>query len=407
MKDKKPPSHATQTVAPHQHRAHAANEGLPLVIAAFAMFGFLYGVWQVVIADLQHALRLSDGALGSAITIGFLAAFPVMLVGGRLADRWGARVLIAGTTALMACAFGGLFFVDRYWMLVALLLLFFGASGAYDVGINAAAIHVEQRRGHFVMASVHAAFSGTAAVMALVTGGLLFAGVSFQVLYLLVALGMLGLAVVVWRSNALAQPAPPRAPNAMSLPASSLYRLPLLLLLAGITALAFLSEGTLETWSAIYLRSALDLPAVIGAAGPAVVHTAMLVGQLGTARVVQRWGRRALLRGAGVVAAGGMALALLTTVPPIILLGLLLSGLALAGVAPTAFSLAGDAVPDRAGQVSSVITTVGYSGFLIGPALIGGLAELLGLRSALAMLILIGGCILLLSMRINEPRRAS
>jgi predicted MFS family arabinose efflux permease len=185
----------------------------------------------------------------------------------------------------------------------------------------------------------------------------------------------------------------------------ALYRVPTIVLLAGITALAFLCEGTLETRSAIYLRSVLDLPAVLGAAGPAVFHAAMLIGWLGTGRIVGRFGRRTLLQAAGALAASGMVLALATTIPPLILLGLLIAGLALAGVAPIAFSLAGDFAPQQAGAVSSLITTVGYSGFLIGPALIGGLAEVAGLRMALATIIVVGGLIIGLSLWVDETGR--
>lgn len=378
-----------------------------LVLVTFALFGFLYGVWQVVIVDLQQALGLSEGELGTAITTGFLASFPMMLISGRLADRWGARTLIVSTALLMALAFLGLCLLDRYWMLLAVLLVFFGASGAYDVGINAAAIQVEQRMTRPVMAYFHAAFSGTAAVIALMTGALLVLGTPFRVFYLVVALALTSIGLLVWRSPALPHTASPSDHLAPELRrrGAHLYRTPALLLLAAITALAFFSEGTLETWSAIYLRAVLDLPAFVGAAGPAMLHSAMLVGRLGTARVVHHFGRRTFLGAAGMLAAGGMVLTLATSSPLIILLGLLLAGLALAGVAPTTFSLAGEAVPDRIGEVSSVITTVGYSGFLIGPALIGGVAELVGLRGALTTLILMGVLIVVLSLWVKESKQ--
>ena len=116
-----------------------------LVAAAFGLFGFLFGVWQVAIADLERALALSEGALGAAITAGFVASLPVMLAGGRIADRLGPRALMASTALLLSLSFVGLAFVRHYWVLIGLLLVFFSAAGAYDVGINAAAISVEQR----------------------------------------------------------------------------------------------------------------------------------------------------------------------------------------------------------------------------------------------------------------------
>jgi fucose permease len=211
----------------------------------------------------------------------------------------------------------------------------------------------------------------------------------FRWLYLGVTMGMGFMALAAWRGSWLAKSA--NNPTSAEAPkATALYRSPALWLLAVITALGFLSEGVLENWSAIYLRSALSLSAALGAAGPAVFHTAMLVGRLSTGGLMRRFGRQSLLRAAGALTAAGMLLALVTSNPLVTLAGLLIAGLALAGVAPVAFSLAGDAAPRRLGAVSAFITTVGYSGFLVGPALIGGLTEWFGIRVALGSLVVTG-----------------
>ena len=76
-------------------------------------------------------------------------------------------------------------------------------------------------------------------------------------------------------------------------------------------------------------------------------------------------------------------------------------GLALSGVAPIAFSAAGDFAPERAGGAISVVTTLGYGGFLLGPVVVGGLAELLGLRVALATIAAAGALISALALRLK------
>jgi MFS family permease len=349
----------------------------------------LFGLWQVALPDLQADLRLSAGALGAALTTGFLAAFPVMLAGGRLADWWGNGRIVGVSALLIALAFAGLVGVQSYLGLAGLLLIFYGATGAYDVGMNAAAIAAEQASGEGWLPYYHAAFSGGSAVGAVLAGGLLWFGLPFRWLYLGVTVGMGLMALAAWRGSWPARPVSLEA-SAPSPASRGLYRSPALWLLAVITALGFLSEGTLENWSAFYLRSALRLPASLGAAGPAVFHTAMLVGRLSTGALMRRLGRPMLLRAAGALAAGGMVLALATPHPAVTLAGLLLAGLALASVAPVAFSLAGDAAPQRLGAVSAFITTIGYSGFLAGPALIGGLTEWLGIRFALGSLVAAG-----------------
>jgi MFS family permease len=92
-------------------------------------------------------MGLSDGALGAAITIGFVGSLPSMFFGGKLVDRFGAERVITSTAGLMALALAGVTIASNWWTLTILLFFFFAGSGAYDVGMNAAAINLEQATG--------------------------------------------------------------------------------------------------------------------------------------------------------------------------------------------------------------------------------------------------------------------
>ena len=289
-------------------------------------------------------------------------------------------------------------------MLVIIALM--AASGALDVGINAAAVNYEQNTGDARMSFFHAGYSGFGSLFALITGFLLFRGLEFRTIYLLVACLLLGLALIYALSARLDPIMSHHRPEQLTVQGTHktvLFRTPVLLLLAAITALTFFSEGTLELWSAVYLRLSLDLPTLIGAAGPAVFHFAMMLGRLSSGWILLHWRRRLVLRLSGILAAIGMIVSVSTLYPPLILLGFLLAGLALAAVVPIVFSLAGDIAPKQAGAVISVITILGYMGFSIGPPLIGYLAEWVGLRFALLSLGVAGLGIVLLSFQIHHP----
>ena len=186
-----------------------------------------------------------------------------------------------------------------------------------------------------------------------------------------------------------------------------LYRSLPLLLVALIATLGLLSEGEMEHWSGIYLRQTLELPALLGASEVAVFHAAMAAGRLGTAWTVGVFGNRRTLLGAGLLAAVGMALSLATLRPLLVVAGFLVVSLALSAVVPVAFSVAGDLAPGRAGGAVSVVTTLGYGGFLLGPVVVGGLAEMLGLRAALGTIVVAGALIFALSLRLSAGDRAS
>lgn len=378
-----------------------------VVISGFFALGAIFGSWQVMMADLQRAFGLSSGQLGLTLTLGVVGSFPAMLLTGRLADRWGARRLMLISILVSALAYASFHWVNSYPLLLISIIGLMASSGALDVGINAAAVNYEQNTGDTRMSFFHAGYSGMAAVAALTTGFLLFTGMQFRTVYLLVAGLLLCLGFIYALSTNLDkiishhQQTPAAEANTTS--RAVLFRTPILLLLAAITGLTFFSEGTLEMWSAVYLRLSLDLPTIIGAAGPAVFHLAMMTGRLGSGWILLHWRRRWVLRVSGVMAAVGILLSVSTLYPPIILTGFLIAGLALAAVVPIVFSLAGDIAPKQAGQVISVITILGYIGFLLGPSLIGNLADLVGLRWALLALGVAGIGVVLMSFKIQHP----
>ena len=346
--------------------------------------GFVWGSFAVLLADLSRSLDLSAGHLGLALSGGMVASFPVMTLAGRAADRTGRRPLLVASAASMGVGFAWLAFVGSLASLFMALLLLSAASGAYDVAANAAAMDYEQATGLKRMALIHVAFSAGGALGALFAGFLISASVDFRIVYL-TALVPLGTGVF----GAVKTRFPPVEGSRKGTRAG-LYGDAPLLLVALVAALAFLSEAAMEHWSGVYLRNTLALPALVGASGVAAYHASMATGRLASAAAISRFGNHRTLRAAGLLAAGGMALALTTRGPVLVVCGFLVVGLALSAVVPIALSLAGDMFPERSGEASSVVTTLGYGGFLVGPILVGTAATLLSLRLALGVVVLAG-----------------
>jgi MFS family permease len=377
---------------------------LPLVVA-FAGFGVSWGAWAVLLPELSRDLAPSPGALGLALSMGVVGSIPAMVAGGRLVDRFGPRQLGLLAGLVYGAGVAGIAASGSFMLLVAVLFVAFASSGIYDVAINAAAIDFEQRSRRRVLPMLHAAFSAGGALGAAGGGLALALGAPYRWLY--VAVGAVVLcAVGIWAQR----PAPPHRRIVPEPGERTLFRSPALLALGGATAMAFFAEGTMESWSAIYLRASLGLSVILGSSGPAMFHAAMFVGRIGSAGTVARFGRHATMAAAGAVMLAGMTLALATSNGALVLIGFAVVGLSLSAVAPVAISLAGEEAAGRAGQASAVITTIGYVGFLVGPAVIGGIAEVSSLRLALAAVGLAGIAILAIALRIRQrpqPRRSS
>jgi MFS family permease len=390
---------------PRDGSLRAGTRALPVLLGAFGFFGLFWGSFAVLLADLSRALTLSPGPLGLALFVGAAASILAMALLGWTTDRLGRRPFLVLSGGAFGVGVAALAAADNYVSLLAALALLYAASGLYDVGINAAAVDLERAAEHRIMAILHATFSAGGVTGALSAGALLSAGLGFRYVYLavLAPLAVVILAVAITRFPTSTEPSAYGEKTGRF----GLYRSSPLLLVAFIATLGLLSEGEMEHWSGIYLRQNLELPALLGASGVVVFHAAMAVGRLGTAWTVALFGNRRTLLGAGLLAAVGMALALATLQPILVVAGFLVVGLALSAVVPVAFSVAGDLAPGRAGGAISVVTTLGYGGFLLGPVLVGGLAEILGLRVALGTIAAAGALIFTLSLRLAASDQPS
>jgi fucose permease len=168
-----------------------------------------------------------------------------------------------------------------------------------------------------------------------------------------------------------------------------------LAVLGGLTAVAYFVENAWQSWSAVHLETTLGASAGLAALGPALFASAAVTGRLLGQSLAGRVGDRALLRAGAAVAAAGSAIAALAPGAPLALAGIAIAGLGTSVCAPTLLSLAGRlAGPDERASAVSIVTTIAYLGFLVGPAVVGLLADAASLRAAL---VAVGGLALLLA----------
>jgi MFS family permease len=194
--------------------------------------------------------------------------------------------------------------------------------------------------------------------------------------------------------------ATPRPPAAAAAPRGGLLRAPGVLVALALITLCFLGDGAIEGYVPLYLRDLLGAGALLTGIGVAAFHSASLAGRLTAARAQARLGERGLITAAGVGASAGMLVVVLADAPALAAAGLLLVGASLAPVVPTALSVAGRADPRRAGAAVSLVTTVGYSAFVVGPPLVGALADATSLRTALVPVVVTTALLALVARRL-------
>ena len=361
---------------------------LPPLPIAFGSFGLVWGAWQAVLPDLAERFDLTTGPLGMMLTAGFAVSLPVMLGTGRLIDRVGSGPGIAVTALGLAAGLAIVGTLASLPVLVIGVIVFAAASGAFDVAINGAALGDERWSRPARLTLLHAAFSGGGVLGAIGGGALVGGGMSFQLVYPILAAAVVAVAALSLTSTWSASGSDGAVPRAIALA---------MLPLAALAGLAFLAEGSMETWSAIYLRDELGAAAFIGALGPGAFHAAMLVGRLIGAGVATSLGPPTTLLVAGSMSLIGMAVALAVQVPAIAIVGMAVAALGASFVVPVVVSLAGRRAGAYAGRAASYVLSLGYAGFLVGPSVVGILGELAGLRAGLIVIPVAAGVIALAS----------
>ncbi len=358
------------------------------VTAVFAVNGVLFGAWAARIPAIRDRIGLSDGQLGVALACIAIGAIVAMPIAGSLGARFGSRRTTRGALLLSCIAVGVVALAPSLPVLCALTVLFGVAMGSLDVSMNAHGVAVEGHYDRPILASFHAAFSlGGLAGGAL---GALAAGAGLDVRAHLALTSVACAAVgLLWSRRFLAADA-----DAVGASEPTFVKPPRRLLPLGALAFAcLLIEGASGDWSGVYLRDELGSSAGVAALGFTGFSLTMTAGRLVGDRLVHRFGSPAVVRAGGTVAAAGFALALLAATPAIAVLGFACLGAGMSGVVPIVFRAAGHVPGMTAGMGLAAVSSTGYLGFLVGPPVIGGIAELVGLPSALILLVALGAVV--------------
>ncbi|WP_136658255.1 MFS transporter [Nitratireductor sp. XY-223] len=346
------------------------------VSAMFLMNGFVVGSWAPLVPELAERHGLSESALGLLIlTLGF-GSILIMPISGALIARIGALPVLRVTCLLCAFALLPVALAPSVPVLVGVLFVFGGIIGSMDIAMNANAVVVERRLKKAIMSSCHG-FWSLGGLIGAASGGVLIDrfGSSVQVALVCVLAAIVALSFV----SRLA-PDLPLAEDAK--PKFRLTLAPMPYVVGLVALFSMVPEGAILDWGALYLRQDLGADVTYSGLAFGAVAATMAIMRFAGDAVRQRFGAVTTMRYSAVVAAAGLLLAATATGPAMAIAGFALSGIGIANLVPVALSAAGNLPGLPPGVGISIATSMGYSGILMAPALIGFVAEFQGFSAA-------------------------
>ncbi|GAA0511358.1 MFS transporter [Tatumella terrea] len=357
--------------------------------AAFFIAGFAMGAWAPLVPYAQHRLDLDSALLGLLLLCLGCGSLITMIFSGKLAGKFGCRTMILIGVASICLSLPLLATVSTLSLMVPSLLLFGAGVGLTDVTVNIQGALVEQKSDKPLMSGFHGLFSvGGIAGSA---GGSLILSSGFSPLQFSLISILLILVIIISTAKELLPFASHEEQNNSRLKVNLR-----LIVIAVMCMICFLAEGSMLDWGGIWLTAHRHVQLEHAGWGYAVFGTAMAIMRLSGDVIVNALGRQKVLILSGVFAMAGFAIAVFIPGWVFSLLGFALIGTGAANVAPVLTTLAGKETIMPSNMSVAFVSTVGYLGILMGPALIGFMANMTSLQVAFlcmsaSMLFIIGG----------------
>jgi MFS family permease len=346
--------------------------GLPRQIITIRAIYFMAGIgisaWAIAVPFAKIRFGLGDGTLGLILMASGSGGVLAMPFTGPLIAKFGSRPVLQGAGIVFCTALPLLSLAPTPLLLTILLFIFGAAFGAIDVAMNAQAVVIEARSGRLLMSGFHALYSLGSLTIALCTSLLLRMGLSTvvcSVIFDVLAFGILSQTRhLLPRKDDLPADGP-----AFALPNRATIMLGL------CCFVCFLTEGCVTDWSTVFLRFSRASPIATATLGYAGFSVMMALSRFSGDRIATRIGKETVMRAGALIATAGLLVTIL--VPSIYLdvIGFAMVGIGTGNIAPLLFSAASRVPGMQANLSVPAVVSLGYTGFLTGPVVVGAIAH--------------------------------
>ncbi|MDR7130432.1 MFS family permease [Algoriphagus sp. 4150] len=364
-----------------------------VALGAFFFFvGLCFASWAARIPDIQAKFDLSEGQLGTLLLFLPLGSVIGLPIAGWAVHQYGSRTVIMFGSFAYAMTLPLIGLAPTTWLLIPVLILYGMLGNVMNISLNTQALDLEDQMGKSILASFHglwslAGFSG-AGLGAL----MIFLGASPALHYAVVMLISITIILsaqrFIFKEKVITEGG---GGLVMKKPDALLLRISL------IAFLGMMAEGCMFDWSGVYFKKVVQSDPSLIALGYVAFMGAMASGRFITDKIAARFTKVAVIQVSGVLIFVGLSLAVLFPTVAVSTAGFLLVGLGVASIIPLSYSIAGRSKLYTPSVALALVSTISFFGFLLGPPLIGFIAELFNLKFSFALIAVAGLGITVLS----------
>jgi MFS family permease len=364
----------------------------------FFIQGLSFASWASRIPDIKNKLNLSDGALGGVLLGLPLGQLTAMVLSGYLVSKYGSKKILSGAAFLYPAVLLLLASVNTTWQLVAGLFVFGICGNLCNISINTQGVGVERLYRRSIMASFHGLWS-----LAGFAGGLISTFMianrippftHFCVIYIIAFLLTIAARKIIL----------PRDGSRTAIEKTKIFVKPdRYIIILGLIAFAcMVCEGTMFDWSGVYFENVVHAPQSLTRLGYVAFMCTMAGGRFAADWLVTKYGVERILKMSGLIILTGLLLAVIFPGIVMATIGFLLVGIGVSSVVPMVYSLAGKSKTMVPGVALASVSSISFLGFLIGPPVIGFIAQVSSLRWSFALIALLGLGTTLLAGKIKQ-----
>lgn len=361
--------------------------------AFYFLGGFGFTSWASLIPFLRQQLQIQDDHLGFLLLAVGLGALIMMMLAGSIAGRLGCRRSLTIAGLAIAVVLNVLCYVPAYAAALVMAVLLGSSLGLLDVVVNINGIFIERKVHKRLMSGLQAMWSLGNFAGAAFFASMLHLGFYWKIVMIAGAV-FIGLCVCFFAPHLHEERQASGKGASLVLPKGKIV------LIGLVCTIAFLVEGSINDWSGVFMTTEKGIDISQSGLGLTLFTASAFLARLPGDSLTMHFGPRRLLALSLPVAFAGFLGILLISGGPLLFASYILIGVGCANTVPIFYSSLGTQKDMPVADAVAAVSTIGYVGILLAPAVLGFIGRAFSLTASFALVTVLLVIMSIMAMRL-------